>query len=357
MTSPSSSSPRRLLVTGGAGFIGSAFVRLALAQPGAERVVTLDKLTYAGHRDNLIEPFEDPRHAFVQGDILDGPLVAELIGEHAIDAIVHFAAESHVDRSIDSAEPFIQTNVYGTLRLLEAARRHHAARAEPGPLFLHVSTDEVYGSLGPEDSAFTEEHPHRPNSPYAASKAGADHLARAWFHTHGLPVIITNCSNNYGPRQFPEKLLPLVLLNALEGRPIPLYGDGKNVRDWLHVEDHARALWRVLEAGRPGETYNIGGDSERTNLDLVRELCAALDHLAPRRDGHRHASAITFVRDRPGHDRRYAIDHSKITRELGWKPQETLASGLAKTVRWYLENRPWCEAVLTSARYRRERLG
>ena len=354
---PSSFSPRSLLVTGGAGFIGSAFVRLALAQPGVERVVTLDKLTYAGHRDNLVEPFEDPRHAFVQGDILDAMLVSRLIGEQAVDAVVHFAAESHVDRSIDSAEPFVQTNVHGTLRLLEAARRHHAARATPGPLFLHVSTDEVYGSLGPGDAAFTEEHPHRPNSPYAASKAGADHLARAWFHTHGLPVIITNCSNNYGPRQFPEKLLPLVLLNALDGRPLPLYGDGANVRDWLHVEDHVRALWRVLEAGRPGETYNVGGDSERTNLEVVRGLCAALDCLAPRPDRRPHADAITFVRDRPGHDRRYAIDHAKITRELGWRPQETLASGLEKTVRWYLDHRPWCAAVLASARYRRERLG
>ncbi len=348
-------SPRRLLVTGGAGFIGSAFVRLALARPGVERVVTLDKLTYAGHRENLAGPLDDPRHAFVHGDILDAPLVARLLAENELDAVVHFAAESHVDRSIDSAEPFVETNVTGTLRLLEAARRHQAGRSSFR--FVHVSTDEVYGSLGPDDPAFTEEHPHQPNSPYAASKAAADHLARAWFHTHGLPVIITNCSNNYGPRQFPEKLLPLVLLNALDGRPLPLYGDGKNVRDWLHVEDHARALWRALEAGRPGETYNVGGDSERTNVELVHELCAALDRLAPRAGGQPHAEAITFVRDRPGHDRRYAICHAKITRELGWQPTETLASGLENTASWYLENRAWCEAVLSSARYRRERLG
>ena len=351
---------RALLITGGAGFIGSSFVRLALAQSDVRTVINLDKLTYAGHPESLAEVTGDPRHIFVRGDINDATLVARLLREHAVDAIINFAAESHVDRSIDSPEPFLQTNVLGTFRLLEAAVRHRASLpGERAAAFrmLHVSTDEVYGSLNAEDAPFSETHPHRPNSPYAASKAGADHLVRAYFHTFGLPVLTTNCSNNYGPRQFPEKLIPLALLNALAGKPLPIYGDGKQVRDWLYVEDHCVAIWRVLESGRPGETYNIGGGCERTNLALVGELCAVLDAVTPRVDAKSYREQITFVPDRPGHDRRYAIDHARITRELSWQPRESLSSGLEKTVRWYLANRGWCEVVSHSASYQGERLG
>ncbi len=351
---------RSLLVTGGAGFIGSSFVRLALAQPEVRTVVNLDKLTYAGHPENLAEIAGDPRHHFVHGDINDADLVADLLRQHDVDAIVNFAAESHVDRSIDSPEPFLQTNVLGTFRLLETAARHHATLAgERAAAFrvLHVSTDEVFGSLAPEEAAFTETHPHRPNSPYAASKAAADHLVRAYFHTYGVPVVTTNCSNNYGPRQFPEKLIPLALLNALAGRPIPIYGDGRHVRDWLYVEDHCAAIWRVLAAGRLGETYNIGGSCERSNLDLVAELCRVLDAVSPRADRKSYREQIAHVPDRPGHDRRYAIDHAKITAELGWRPRESLATGLEKTVRWYLANRAWCDAVTRSGAYEGQRLG
>ena len=351
---------RALLITGGAGFIGSSFVRQALARPDIRVVVNLDLLTYAGHPENLTEIVGDSRYCFVHGDINDAALVARLLREHDVDAIVNFAAESHVDRSIDSPEPFLQTNVLGTLRLLEAARHYRAAlppeRAAAFRL-LHVSTDEVYGSLEAGDSAFSESHPHRPNSPYAASKAGADHLVRAYFHTFGLPVLTTNCSNNYGPRQFPEKLIPLALQNALAARPIPIYGDGRQVRDWLYVDDHCSAIAQVLDAGRPGETYNIGGDGERSNLALIGELCRVLDGISPRADGKSYEELVTFVPDRPGHDRRYAIDHAKISRELGWQPLESLSTGLEKTVRWYLANPAWCDAVTRSASYQGERLG
>jgi dTDP-glucose 4,6-dehydratase len=321
-----------LLVTGGAGFIGSNFVASTIAATG-EPIVNLDKLTYAGSLGNLERLRDDPRHTFVQGDICDRPLVRGLLQKHKPRAIVHFAAESHVDRSIAGAAPFVQTNVVGTLALLEEAR----SLAEP-IRFLHVSTDEVYGSLGPSDPAFTESTPYAPNSPYAASKAAADHLVRAFHHTYGLPTLTTNCSNNYGPHQFPEKLIPVIIGSALAGKPLPIYGDGRNVRDWLFVLDHCEALRLVLERGRAGETYNIGGGAERTNIDLVKTICALLDQEVPR-NGGRYSDLISFVKDRPGHDRRYAIDATKIARDLGWRPREDLDSGLAKTVRWYVDNR------------------
>ena len=350
---------RSLLVTGGAGFIGSNFVRHVLAADPDTGVVNLDKLTYAGNRATLADLDDHPRHRFVQGDICDATLVAQLLTEHDIDAIVHFAAESHVDRSIDAPEEFLLTNVLGTFRLLDAARRHWKSlspeRAEVFR-FLHVSTDEVYGTLGTDDPAFSETTPFAPNSPYAASKAGSDHFARAYFHTYGLPVVTTNCSNNYGPHQFPEKLIPLMILNALDGKPLPIYGDGGNVRDWLFVGDHCSAVARVLAAGRPGETYNVGGNHERTNLQIVDTLCATLDRLAPRTDGRSYSDLKTFVADRPGHDRRYAINSAKLQSELGWTPAETFESGLDKTIRWYLENRAWCERV-SADKYGRERLG
>jgi dTDP-glucose 4,6-dehydratase len=351
---------RSLLVTGGAGFIGSNFVRYALAQPGTHTVVNLDKLTYAGHPENIADLAEDPRHHFVRGDINDAELVGDLLRRHDVEGIVNFAAESHVDRSIDSPEPFLQTNVLGTFRLLEVATRHHAtlapARAAAFRL-LHASTDEVFGSLGPDDESFTETHPLLPHNPYAASKASADHLVRAYFRTYGTPVLSTNCSNNYGPRQFPEKLIPLALRHALNGRPIPIYGDGRQVRDWLYVEDHCTATWQVLTAGRPGESYNIGGDCERSNLALLAELCRILDSVSPRADGKSHRDQLTHVADRPGHDRRYAINHGKISRELAWEPRESLSTGLEKTVRWYLANQAWCDAVMRSGLYHGERLG
>jgi dTDP-glucose 4,6-dehydratase len=324
-----------LLVTGGAGFIGSNFVLSTIAGTG-EPIVNLDKLTYAGSLRNLERLREDKRHVFVQGDICDRALVKDLLKEHQPRAIVHFAAESHVDRSISGPAPFIDTNVGGTFSLLEEARPYSDGRE--GFRFLHVSTDEVYGSLGPDDPAFTETTPYAPNSPYAASKAAADHLVRAYHHTYGLPTLTTNCSNNYGPHQFPEKLIPLTITNALAGKPLPVYGDGRNVRDWLYVLDHCEAVRVVLERGRIGETYNIGGAAERQNIDLVNTLCRLLDDLQPRKGG-KYAELISFVTDRPGHDRRYAIDASKIARELGWKPRESFDSGLAKTVRWYLEQR------------------
>ena len=321
-----------ILVTGGAGFIGSNFVLSTLKQQD-EPIVNLDKLTYAGSLRNLEGLRDDPRHVFVQGDICDRELVRELLKQHRPRAIVHFAAESHVDRSISGPAQFIQTNVTGTFCLLEETRLF------PGEIrFLHVSTDEVYGSLGTEDPAFTEATPYAPNSPYAASKASSDHLVRAYHHTYGLPTLTTNCSNNYGPRQFREKLIPLTIANALAGKPLPVYGDGRNVRDWLYVEDHCEAVRLVLERGRPGETYNIGGGCEKQNIDVVRTICALLDEASPRKEA-KYAELINFVRDRPGHDWRYAMDASKIQRELAWRPRETFESGLAKTVRWYMENR------------------
>jgi dTDP-glucose 4,6-dehydratase len=322
-----------LLVTGGAGFIGSNFVVSTLAALG-EPIVTLDKLTYAGSLVNLAAVADDSRHLFVRGDIGDRDLVRSLLHKHKPRAIVHFAAESHVDRSIAGPAEFVQTNVVGTWSLIEEAR---AACTYDRFRFLHVSTDEVYGSLGPQDRAFTEETPFAPNSPYAASKAAADHLVRAYFHTYGLPVLTTNCSNNYGPHQYPEKLIPLMIRNALAGKPLPVYGDGRNVRDWLYVADHCEALRVVLDKGRPGETYNIGGESERANNEVVQAVCALLDKARPRKSGS-YGELIAFVKDRPGHDRRYAMDISKIRRELGWQPRESFDSGLEKTVHWYLSN-------------------
>jgi dTDP-glucose 4,6-dehydratase len=327
-----------LLVTGGAGFIGSNFV-LATVGQGGEPVVNLDKLTYAGSVKNLEALRGDARHAFVQGDIADRALVRGLLQQHRPRAIVHLAAESHVDRSIEGPAEFIQTNVVGTFCLLEEARAYWSALAAPERAafrFLHVSTDEVYGSLGPGDAAFNEATPYAPNSPYSASKAASDHLVRAYHHTYGLPTLVTNCSNNYGPHQFPEKLIPLMIHHALAGKPLPVYGDGLNVRDWLYVADHCAALAEVLARGRPGEVYNIGGGAEMRNIDLVRTLCALLDEAKPRTGGS-YASLVTFVKDRPGHDRRYAIDSRKIQKELGWRPRENFESGLKKTVRWYLE--------------------
>lgn len=346
-----------ILVTGGAGFIGSNFVRQWLAEETAP-VVNLDKLTYAGNLDSLADVLDHPRHRFVHGDIADGELVLGLLAEHQVRAIVNFAAESHVDRSIEGPAPFVQTNVLGTFRLLEAARRWWSSLPEPGRSafrFLHVSTDEVYGSLGPTGK-FTETTPYAPNSPYSASKAASDHFVRAYHHTYGLPVLVTNCSNNYGPYQFPEKLIPLMILNAVEGKPLPVYGDGLQVRDWLFVEDHCRAIRTVLARGRPGEVYNIGGNCERTNLDVVRTICQLVDELCPGLPHAPCASLITYVTDRPGHDRRYAIDATKIRTQLHWQPWENFESGLRRTVAWYLENRAWVERI-TSGKYRRQRLG
>ncbi|WP_297920613.1 dTDP-glucose 4,6-dehydratase [Metallibacterium sp.] len=346
-----------LLVTGGAGFIGGNFVLAALRQPGM-RVINLDKLTYAGNLDTLAALRGNPQHVFVRGDIGDRALVARLLAEHAVDALLNFAAESHVDRSIDGPAEFVQTNVVGTLALLEAARDYWKAlplEKQDGFRFLHVSTDEVYGSLGPL-GAFTETTPYAPNSPYSASKAASDHLVRAFQHTYGLPTLTTNCSNNYGPYQFPEKLIPLTIQKALHGEPLPVYGDGRNVRDWLYVGDHCAAIRRVLEAGRVGETYNIGGNAEHENIQVVRAICALLDARRPLADGRRRESLISFVKDRPGHDRRYAIDAGKLQRELGWAPAHDFEHGLARTVDWYLENQPWVARVLDGS-YRMQRLG
>ena len=336
-----------ILVTGGAGFIGSNFVIDWLAQSD-ETVVNLDLLTYAGNLQNLAALQTDPRHVFVQGDIKDGPMVDTLLALHKPRAIVNFAAESHVDRSIHGPGDFIQTNIVGTFHLLESVRAHWvhmdaASRAEFR--VLHVSTDEVYGSLPAGAPAFTESHRVEPNSPYSASKAASDHLVRAYHHTYGLPVLTTNCSNNYGPYQFPEKLIPLMIVNALAGKPLPVYGDGQQIRDWLYVTDHCAAIRRVLEAGRLGETYNVGGWNEMPNLDIVHTVCALLDEMRPRADGKPYKEQISFVTDRPGHDRRYAIDARKIERELGWIPAETFATGIRKTVSWYLEHQDWVSNV------------
>jgi dTDP-glucose 4,6-dehydratase len=346
-----------ILVTGGAGFIGSCFVRQWVGSRLGP-LVNLDKLTYAGNLDSLEVVLDDPEHTFVEGDIGDPQLVGKLLAEQRPRAIVNFAAESHVDRSIDGPAEFVQTNVVGTFNLLQAALdywRALDAADQRDFRFLHVSTDEVYGSLGPT-GAFTETTPYAPNSPYSASKAASDHFVRAYHHTYGLPTMITNCSNNYGPYQFPEKLIPLMILNALEGKPLPVYGDGQNVRDWLFVEDHCDAIRLVLDRGVPGEVYNVGGDCERANLTIVKAVCDAVDRLRP---GLPHAPCrelITFVTDRPGHDRRYAIDATKIRGQLGWQPQEDFESGLERTVRWYLDHPQWVERV-TSGKYRRERLG
>jgi dTDP-glucose 4,6-dehydratase len=326
---------------------------------GAAKIVNLDKLTYAGNPANLADVAGNPGYSFIHGDIGDEALVSRLLAENAVTHVVNFAAESHVDRSIDSPEPFIQTNVVGTLRLLNAVKRHWQGlgrEAKEGFRFLHISTDEVYGTLGPRDPAFTEATPFAPNSPYAASKAASDHLVRSYHHTFGLPTLTTNCSNNYGPFHFPEKLFPLIILNALEGRPLPIYGDGQQIRDWLYVEDHCRAISMVLKSGRVGETYNVGGLNECANLKVVKLICSLLDAKVPRADGKSYSEQIEFVTDRPGHDRRYAIDCSKIRRELGWKPAESFETGLEKTVDWYIANRPWCHDI-TSKRYARERLG
>jgi dTDP-glucose 4,6-dehydratase len=343
-----------ILVSGGAGFIGSNFVTTWLATPSNEPVVNLDKLTYAGNLQNLQALEDDSRHIFVRGDIGDKQLVTRLLAEHKPRAILNFAAESHVDRSIDGPEDFIQTNVVGTFHLLEAVRAYWnglSGADKAAFRFLHVSTDEVYGSLAKDDPAFQETNRYEPNSPYSASKAASDHLVRAYHHTYGLPVLTTNCSNNYGPFHFPEKLIPLVIHHALAGKPLPIYGDGQQIRDWLYVTDHCNALARVLEAGRLGETYNIGGWNEKANLDVVKTLCAILDELQPRADGRSYAEQITFVKDRAGHDRRYAIDATKIERELGWRPDETFETGIRKTVRWYLDNQDWVHNV-TSGAYR-----
>ncbi|TNF62037.1 MAG: dTDP-glucose 4,6-dehydratase [Burkholderiales bacterium] len=340
-----------ILVTGGAGFIGANFVLDWLAQSD-EPVVNLDKLTYAGNRENLASLQGDGRHIFVQGDIGDTSLVERLLAGHRPRAVINFAAESHVDRSIHGPGEFIQTNVVGTFRLLDAVRGYWAgleAEHRQAFRFLHVSTDEVYGSLAPHDPAFAETNRYEPNSPYSASKAASDHLVRAWHHTYGLPVLTTNCSNNYGPYHFPEKLIPLMIVNALAGKPLPVYGDGMQIRDWLYVKDHCSAIRTVLAGGRVGETYNVGGWNEKPNIEIVQTVCALLDELRPRPDGQSYAGQITYVTDRPGHDRRYAIDARKLERELGWRPAETFETGIRKTVRWYLDNPDWVAHVQSGA--------
>jgi len=343
------------LITGGAGFIGSNLVHYALTHT-ADRLVIVDKLTYAGSLLNLERPLKDPRVTFVRGDIADREVMTRVFAEHRPGAVLNLAAETHVDRSIDGPRAFIDTNIVGTFVLLEAARAYWTSRDEAGRAgfrFLHVSTDEVYGTLD-ATGLFAEDTPYAPNSPYAASKASADHLVRAYLHTYGLPVVITNCSNNYGPYQFPEKLIPLMILNALDGRPLPIYGDGGNVRDWLHVEDHCSGILVALAKGRVGEKYNVGGGNERTNLQIVDLICDTLDEARPRSGGYR--SLKTFVPDRPGHDRRYAIDATKIRSELGWRPKHTFETGLRATIQWYLDNRDWCAAV-QAGKYERQRLG
>jgi dTDP-glucose 4,6-dehydratase len=351
---PATFTPMSILVTGGAGFIGSNFIQDWFATCN-EPVINLDALTYAGNPNNLNTLPAHAAHTFVHGNIADRELVGELLTRHTIRAVIHFAAESHVDRSIHGPEEFIQTNIVGTFRLLESVRAHWNT-LEPAVKaafrFLHVSTDEVYGSLAPTDPTFSETNRYEPNSPYSASKAASDHLVRAYHHTYGLPVLTTNCSNNYGPYHFPEKLIPLVIHNALAGKPLPIYGDGQQIRDWLYVRDHCCAIRRVLDAGQLGQVYNIGGWNEMANIDVVKILCAALDKESPRADGKSYATQITFVKDRPGHDRRYAMDARKIERELGWKPAETFTSGIAKTVRWYLDNAAWVQQV-TSGDYRK----
>ena len=341
-----------ILVTGGAGFIGANFVLDWLKDPKAEGIINLDKLTYAGNLATLASVKNDSRHLFFQGDIGDRTLVARLLQEHQPRAIVNFAAESHVDRSIHGPADFIYTNIVGTFNLLECARKYWGVLPDNEKRkfrFHHVSTDEVYGSLSPTAPAFTETHPYEPNSPYSASKAASDHLVRAWFHTYGFPVVTTNCSNNYGQYHFPEKLIPLLILNAINGKPLPIYGDGQQVRDWLYVGDHCSAIRAVLAKGTLGETYNIGGWNEKANIDVVKTICQILDELKPRADKKSYAEQITFVKDRPGHDRRYAIDARKIERELGWRPAETFDTGIKKTIQWYLDNPIWVEGVVSGS--------
>lgn len=340
-----------ILVTGGAGFIGANFVLDWLAA-GGETVINLDKLTYAGNLQTLGSLKGDKRHVFVHGDIGDSELVARLLEEHKPRAVINFAAESHVDRSIHGPEAFVETNVMGTFRLLEAVRAYWGALGEEARQdfrFLHVSTDEVYGSLAADEPAFTETHQYQPNSPYSASKAASDHLVRSYHHTYGLPVLTTNCSNNYGPYHFPEKLIPLMIVNALAGKALPVYGDGQQIRDWLYVKDHCSAIRRVLEAGRVGEVYNVGGWNEKPNLDIVQRICTLLDEMRPRVDGKSYSEQVAYVTDRPGHDRRYAIDARKLERELGWKPAETFETGIRKTVEWYLDNQEWVQNVQSGA--------
>ncbi|WP_406821282.1 dTDP-glucose 4,6-dehydratase [Pseudomonas sp. KnCO4] len=340
-----------ILVTGGAGFIGANFVLDWVSQSG-ETLVNLDKLTYAGNLQSLASLQGNPQHVFVQGDIADGALVQKLLAEHRPRAVLNFAAESHVDRSIHGPQAFVETNVVGTFQLLEAVRGYWQAldtQERAAFRFLHVSTDEVYGSLKAGEPAFTEAHQYQPNSPYSASKAASDHMVRAYHHTYGLPVLTTNCSNNYGPLHFPEKLIPLMIVNALAGKPLPVYGDGQQIRDWLYVKDHCSAIRRVLEAGQVGEVYNVGGWNEMPNLGIVQRVCELLDELRPRADGQPYANQISFVTDRPGHDRRYAIDARKIERELGWKPAETFESGIRKTVAWYLANQQWVDGVMNGS--------
>jgi dTDP-glucose 4,6-dehydratase len=350
-----------LLVTGGAGFIGSNFIRQRLLENRSflTKIVNLDALTYAGNLANLSDLSDDPRYVFVNGNIADISLVTKILDDHHIDAVVNFAAESHVDRSIDSPEQFFQTNVLGTLRLINCVKQYWQKLPETKKSafrFLHVSTDEVYGSLGVTDKPWDEACPYQPNSPYAASKAASDHIVRSFYHTYHLPTLTTNCSNNYGPYHFPEKLIPLMILNALDGKPLPVYGDGQQIRDWLYVEDHATAIWLVLTKGRAGETYNVGGLNERPNLEIVNRICAILDRKSPRADGISYTSQITYVADRPGHDRRYAIDSTKIRNKLGWSPVQNFDSGIEKTVDWYLTNRSW-SIEITDKKYARERLG
>jgi dTDP-glucose 4,6-dehydratase len=341
-----------ILVTGGAGFIGGNFVLDWLVDPKAEGIINLDKLTYAGNLATLEPLKDDSRHVFVHGDIGDKELVAKLLKQHQPRAIVNFAAESHVDRSIHGPAEFVTTNIVGTFNLLECAREYWNGLNDSKKeafRFHHVSTDEVYGSLSATDPAFTETNSYEPNSPYSASKAASDHLVRAWFHTYGFPVVITNCSNNYGPYHFPEKLIPLVILNALDGKPLPIYGDGQQIRDWLYVGDHCSAIREVLEKGSLGEAYNIGGWNEKTNIDVVKTICAILDELKPRGDGKSYVDQITYVKDRPGHDRRYALDASKVERELGWRPAEIFDTGIRKTVQWYLDNPIWIDGVVSGS--------
>jgi len=341
-----------ILITGGAGFIGGNFILDWFNNHNNEKLINIDKLTYAGNLDTLITIKNDSKYHFYQGDIGDKNLISKVLNDLKPRAILNFAAESHVDRSIHGPAEFIHTNIVGTFNLLECARSYWNELLEPQKSsfrFLHVSTDEVYGSLGRDDPPFSEKHPFEPNSPYSASKAASDHLVRAWFHTYGLPVLTTNCSNNYGPYHFPEKLIPLCILNAINGKALPIYGDGQQVRDWLFVKDHCTAIRTVLEKGVLGETYNIGGWNEKANIDVVKQICSILDELIPRNDGKSYSEQITFVKDRPGHDRRYAIDASKIERELGWRPVETFETGLRKTVQWYLDNPTWVEGVISGS--------
>jgi len=353
-------SEKAILVTGGCGFIGSNFIRFLLTSGRFDgKVINLDSLTYAGNPSNLSDFEGNEQYSLIKAGIGNEEVVRGILDEHSISAVVNFAAESHVDRSIDSPEPFFETNVMGTLGLLQAVRNHwkKAEATEADEFrFLHVSTDEVYGSLLPEEPAFSEEHPHRPNSPYSASKAASDHLVRSYHHTYGLPVVTTNCSNNYGPYQFPEKLIPLMILNALDGKDLPIYGDGMNVRDWLFVEDHCTAIYEVLQRGRLGETYNIGGKCERPNIEIVDRICDILDEVRPKKEGGSYQDQKIYVADRPGHDRRYAIDAAKIETELGWEPAETFETGIRKTILWYLENLEWCTDI-EQKKYQRQRIG